>query len=45
MQGGDTISPVLMSNWPLWKLHSTTSPSMKPSDSEPGPWVQASSVT
>ena len=44
MQGGDITSPVLMSNWPLWKLHSTTSPSIKP-DSEPGPWVQPSSVT
>ena len=28
MQGGDTTSPVLISNWPLWKLHSITSPSM-----------------
>src|SRR5262245_43702075 len=45
MQGGATTSPVLMLNWPLWKLHSTTSPSMQPSESEPGPCVQRSSVT
>jgi len=34
-----------MLNEPLWKSHSTTSPSMQPSDSEPGPCVQVSSVT
>src|SRR5712691_5780215 len=45
MQGGPTTSPVLMLNCPLWKLHSTTSPSTKPSESRPGPWVQWSSVT
>jgi len=28
MHGGSTTSPVRMLNWPLWKLHSTTSPSM-----------------
>ena len=45
MQGGDTTAPVLMLNWPLWNGHSITSPSMKPSDSRPGPWVQLSSMT
>src|SRR5713226_2817015 len=45
MQGGPTTSPVLILNCPLWKLHSITSPSMKPSESKPGPWVQCSSIT
>src|SRR6266851_8946110 len=45
MHGGATTSPVLMLNCPLCKLHSTTSPSIYPSDKKPGPCVQASSVT
>src|SRR6516225_6337540 len=45
MHGGDTTSPVRILNRPLWKLHSTTSPSIYPSDSEPGPCVHRSSVT
>src|SRR6185437_9455241 len=34
-----------MQNWPWWKLHSITSSMISPSESEPGPCVQASSVT
>src|SRR6476646_5122018 len=45
MHGGETTSPVLILNCPWEKLHSTTSLSPSPSDNEPGPWVQASSVT
>src|SRR5215831_10388687 len=45
MHGGETASPVRMLKAPRWKLHSTMSSSMKPSDKEPGPWVQESSVT
>ena len=45
MHGGCTTAPVRMLKTPWWKLHSTQSPSTKPSESDPGPWVQASSVT
>src|SRR3981081_3309023 len=45
MQGGASTRPVGMWNAPLWKLHSTISPPISPSESEPGPCVQASSVT
>src|SRR5665647_673025 len=45
MQGGPTTPPVRTLNCPPWKLHSITSPYSSPSDNDPGPWVQASSVT
>src|SRR6266481_8196784 len=45
MHGGETALPVRTLKAPRWKLHSTISSSMKPSDKEPGPCVQASSVT
>src|SRR5262249_8444607 len=45
MHGGETASPVRTLKAPRWKLHSTMSSSMKLSDKEPDPCVQASSVT
>src|SRR5262249_1355396 len=45
MHGGEIASPVRILKAPRWKLHSTISSSMKPYDKEPGPCVQASSVT
>ena len=45
MHGGASTRPVGMWNAPLWKLHSTISPSISPSDKDPGPCVHESSVT
>ncbi len=45
MHGGSTTRPVGMWNAPLWKLQKMFSPSISPSDMQPGPCVQVSSVT